>query len=612
MKSPHPGRGHRGVSADAPSTDALTAGEPQSDLNAPDPSTDINGPASRSAGLACRFGRLTRFGWLTRFTWLPFGLAIAGAVVLAAVYSQTVQGSDQTLVAMGFDTERAQLITSLVIGGVAAAAVALGLNRPRYATLLGLGALAALFSQTFWDETQRDAGLTGALGTFDPIGWVLTLVTLAMIGLVASWAGATLAMALRPTLVASVVAVRDVTTAVAVDASVWVSARAGRGRSGLRARRPDFRSMRRPLAVVLVLVLLGVTLPAFGNMVNLTPDTYMLQGVDKGGGLAPGGSYPDVSFAAPSDTPTPSPTSEIAANSPTQSASPTARITAAPGTKPWLAWKPTGSGQVTKVMMPAPWKGGTASTSEIDVYTPPGYKRNGTRLYPVIYEAPTGLTLWNSGTNVISALDTLIDSGDIPPVIVVFIDSLNAPYGDTECADMYDGSQWFETYIYSTVVTFVDQQYRTIPDPSARTVMGMSAGGFCSAMLAMRHPGTFSVSISFSGYYWAGANGPVSAKPFGSEIVSHSPALIAPTIPPEYRSRLYFILVACEDQTNGACPKQDFYIWHATNFEKILKADGYQYLNISSYYTHGWTQVRYETPGVLEAWAAREVINGVW
>lgn len=66
-------------------------------------------------------------------------------------------------------------------------------------------------------------------------------------------------------------------------------------------------------------------------------------------------------------------------------------ITAAPGTKPWLAWRPTGTGKMTRVDMPAPWIGGTKSTSEIDIYTPPGYEAFGDRLYPVLLEAPTGL-----------------------------------------------------------------------------------------------------------------------------------------------------------------------------------------------------------------------------
>jgi hypothetical protein len=87
------------------------------------------------------------------------------------------------------------------------------------------------------------------------------------------------------------------------------------------------------------------------------------------------------------------------AATPIPTASPLA--TAAPGTKPWLARKPTGSGHVTVVNMPAPWTGGT--TADVSIYTPPGYDPHGNLLYPVLYEAPTSLALWSSdGANALA------------------------------------------------------------------------------------------------------------------------------------------------------------------------------------------------------------------
>jgi S-formylglutathione hydrolase FrmB len=290
----------------------------------------------------------------------------------------------------------------------------------------------------------------------------------------------------------------------------------------------------------------------------------------------------------------------------TPSPSPTTAITAAPGTKPWLAWKPTGSGYVYTINMPAPWIGGTKSTADVSVYTPPGYDAAGTRRYPVLYEAPTGLVLWNEGTGVVPALDSMIDSGAMPATIVVFIDSSGAPYADTQCADFYDGRQRLETYISTTVVDYIDLHFKTIVDPRARGIMGMSAGGFCAPMLALRHPDVFSISISFSGYFWAGTAGASSATPFGSTagLNAHSPALLAPQIPVTERSKLYFVVIADVGQ--------QFYGPQAAAFEKILTADGYEDLARNSPYTHGWEQVRYETPGALQAWGARLVVNGIW
>lgn len=518
-----------------------------------------------------------------KYAWLPVGAAIAAVVVLVSVYSTTVQSTDATFVLMGFDPDRAQLITALIIAAMGAAAVTLVVNRVGFATVLGTLSLAALFAETFGVETQNALHSTGATGVFDAGGWVLTLVTLVVIGFVASWAGATLAAAVRPGMISA---------GLAVGALV-------------KARRPSPSLMRRPIAAVLVLVLLAVTVPVFGDMVNLSPDARMLQGNNQGGGLVHEVSFPAISpIAQATATPSPTPSSSVALGPAGPSPTPTPSITAAPGSKPWLDWKPSGNGRVTKVDMLAPWIGGTKSTSEINIYTPPGYQGSDARPYPVIYEAPTGLTLWGGGTGVTSALDTLISSGQMPAAIVVFIDSVGAPYGDSECADMYDGSQWFESYITNTVVRWVEERYNVIHDPRARAIMGQSAGGFCAAMLALRHPDVFGVAISFSGYYTAGGGGPASVKPFGSTLDAHSPALLAPKLAAEDKVKPYFIIVAN--------PYQSFYGPNATNFEKILQTNGYRFYAIHSLYTHGWPQVRYETPVALEAWSAQLVISGIW
>jgi enterochelin esterase-like enzyme len=498
------------------------------------------------------------------------------------VYSDTVRSTDVTFVLMGFDPDRSQLITALIIGGVAAAAANLVIDRGGYATVLGAASIAALFTETFVTETRNALAATGALGSFDRTGWALTLVTLLVIGFISAWAGATLAAGARPGIIASGVAAKDL----------------------VRTRRPGLA--RRPIAAVLVIVLLGVTVPAFGDMVNLSPDALMLGAGNQGGGLvhsvppllsvAP----PSATPSAPTATPDPSASATVA---PSQGPTVTPRITAAPGSKPWLAWQPTGSGQVVEVDLPAPWAGG--NKSEIDIYTPPGYTPDTDQTYPVIYEAPTGLSLWSKGTGVLTALDTLIDSGEMPATIVVFIDSLGPPHGDTECADSTDGQQWFETYISKTVVEFVDTRFKTIRDPAARAIMGMSAGGFCAPMLALRHPDVFHISISFSGYFWAGAAGPDSALVFGPEgLNSHSPEWLAPNLQGYVRYQMYFIVVAAD---NG-----DFYGVSAKNFETTLRTNGYKYYALASLYTHGWPQVRYDTPAVLQAWGAQLVLNGVW
>ncbi|MGZ6314980.1 MAG: hypothetical protein ACXWNI_05050, partial [Candidatus Limnocylindrales bacterium] len=137
------------------------------------------------------------FGALRRIPRPVTSFVVAALVLLVAVLSGTVEETDRTLVIMGFDADRAQLITTLLVSAIAAVAATLAVGRPGIGALLGTLAVAALFGQTFIVETQDALAATGALGSFDPIGWTLTLATLVVIGFIAAWAGATLAAALR-------------------------------------------------------------------------------------------------------------------------------------------------------------------------------------------------------------------------------------------------------------------------------------------------------------------------------------------------------------------------------------------------------------------------------
>ena len=505
------------------------------------------------------------------------GVGIAAIVLLVAFVSGAIDGTNTTLVIMGFDPDRAQLITSLLIGVIAAGAVTLATGRFGLATMLGLVVGGILFVGTFTAETQGALAAKGVDGVFDLGGWLLTLLTLGVIGLISSWAGAALGATARPFTVQAAVVLRD----------------------AARRRLVERRALRYPLAVALILILLVVTVPAFGDLVNFAPDSLMRGGAPQALAAAKAGSSdgtPDASASTPIQTAEATPFASAGPTSPSSNSG-----------RPWLAWLPTGIGHVTTNNLAAPWKGGTASTVDITVYTPPGYDPAGTRRYPVLYEAPTGYHLWGGATNVKAALDTLIDSGSVPAMIVVFIDSLGGPFPDVECADSFDQRQWYDTFVGVTMVGWMDTHFKTIAQPAARATMGMSAGGFCSAILALHHPGVFGTSIAFSGYYQAGASGTNSAAPFGGNktlLADYSPSVVVGRLDAATRARLYFIIVAKPDQPQFG-PQ-------AAAFEKELAADGYRYDSIAAPDPHGWPQVRAEFPATLEAWSVRMVATGVF
>lgn len=504
--------------------------------------------------------------------------AVAAAlVVAAAAASGAIDSTNTTLVVMGFDPDRAQLISALLVGGVAAAAGFMAANRLFKATYFGLLGVLAVFGPTFVSETRTAIAASGTQGSFDPVGWFLTLLTLLFIGTIAAWAGATLASGVRPAVIT-------------IGAGV-----AG----GIRARRLARAQLRGPLGAALIVVLLLVCVPIFGDMVNFTPDSHMVRGGPPPVGLISG---PD---ASPADT-VPAGAGSAGGTDPPQAplATPTPSDSSS---RPWLAWTPSGAGNAISVDMPAPWRGGTATTDNVTIYTPPGYEKSPTRDYPVLYEAPKQFHDWYVAAHVTTILDSLIDTGAIPPVIVVFVADIGGPYPDTECANSVDGKEWMDTFISRTVVSYVDSHFRTIATPRARAIIGFSQGGYCAAILALHHPSVFGTSIPISGYFQAGQGDPTSALPFGKQaaaLAAASPSVVATQLPAAIRSSLFFIVVA--PTTRSAYGVQ------ATDFRALLAKEGYPLVFQQSQTPHSWVQVRDQLPGALEAWAARLVQTGIF
>ena len=500
---------------------------------------------------------VARVGSSSRWTTVlsaALAAVVVGAVVVLAVVTETVYSTNSTLIFMGFDAERAQLITSLIIAAVGAALAILATNRIGLATLAGLGGFVSLFGYTFLHETKSALASTGINGSFDLAGWMLTLATLLLAGAISSWAGATLFGALRPGLFEAVASVRSIVS----------------------TRKLTLHFARRPLTVAAALLILVLCVPTFGDMVNYTPDSRMLHGGPPPVGLIPGGAAPHSGATA-----------------------------AAQG--PWVSSRPSGSGLVETTNLPAPWTGTSTQTEDVGVYTPPGYDAHGSRRYPVLYEAPFEYNLWDSSISIKVVLDTLIDSGTVPPMIVVFVNAWHAPIADTECANSVDGRQWMDTFISETVVSYVDSHYLTIARPEARATTGFSQGGYCAAILVLRHPTIFGTAIPISAYYWAGDGEAGSKLPFAGDLAARaaaSPMIAATLVPPETRAKLFFIVVAQ--------PSQPFFGTQATEFERLLTLEGYSFVAVDATIPHGWDQVRQELPDALEAWAGHLVTAGVF
>ena len=85
--------------------------------------------------------------------------------------------------------------------------------------------------------------------------------------------------------------------------------------------------------------------------------------------------------------------------------------------------------------------------------------------------------------------------------------------------DPRQGGLAYEDHITETVIGFVDRVFPTIPGGAGRAVAGMSMGGYGTMMLALRHPGVFSVAAAMmSGFIFACPGDPLT---YSDDFFSH-------------------------------------------------------------------------------------------
>lgn len=143
------------------------------------------------------------------------------------------------------------------------------------------------------------------------------------------------------------------------------------------------------------------------------------------------------------------------------------------------------------------------------IYLPPGYndKRFATTRYPVIYllhGAPGGEDDWIDGGLANQTADALIKTETIHPVIIVMPDgSLGDLHHDTQWGNSPVTGERVEDALVNDLIPSIDATYRTIPQPDARAIVGLSSGGYGALNIALHHPDTFHVVVSMSGYFSA-------------------------------------------------------------------------------------------------------------
>lgn len=130
------------------------------------------------------------------------------------------------------------------------------------------------------------------------------------------------------------------------------------------------------------------------------------------------------------------------------------------------------------------------------LFRPAAYDADAVRRFPVVY--------WLHGSggglagipSVAKRFDAAIESGKLPPCLVVFVNGLEMGM----YVDWADGSAPVESMIVRDLLPQVDATYRTIAKREGRLLDGFSMGGYGAARLGFKYPELFrAVSIVGAG-----------------------------------------------------------------------------------------------------------------
>lgn len=148
-------------------------------------------------------------------------------------------------------------------------------------------------------------------------------------------------------------------------------------------------------------------------------------------------------------------------------------------------------------------------TSTVVVQLPPGYDPTSSRRYPVLETFqgyPGQPTQWLDVLHLGQAVDQASSAGALVAPIIVSPQT-EVPVGvDSECVDGGGTNPKVETWLTTDIPNWVVGHFAVKTDRQAWATIGLSAGGWCAAMAAMRHPGTYSAAIVMAGYFtpWFG------------------------------------------------------------------------------------------------------------
>ncbi|MFN2560605.1 MAG: alpha/beta hydrolase [Jatrophihabitans sp.] len=135
------------------------------------------------------------------------------------------------------------------------------------------------------------------------------------------------------------------------------------------------------------------------------------------------------------------------------------------------------------------------------VYLPPAYLDHPSRPLPaleILHGTPGAPSDWAIRGQLLAAADSFAAGHGGRAPIIVMPDINGSWRADSECIRTAAGAD-VEAYLTSDVVTYVRTAFRAAVGRTRWWLAGVSEGGLCAAMLALRHPTTYSDFGDMSG-----------------------------------------------------------------------------------------------------------------
>src|SRR5690554_6694588 len=162
-----------------------------------------------------------------------------------------------------------------------------------------------------------------------------------------------------------------------------------------------------------------------------------------------------------------------------------------------FALKEVPHGHVDEILFPSK---STSSSKRAYVYTPPGYDKEASKRYPVLYLQHgycENETSWPTQGRANLIMDNLIAEGKAKPFIIVMTYGMTneIEFGGLRNFDIKP----FQTVLVDELIPYVDANYRTLANQENRAMAGLSMGGFETKLITLNRPDVFSSYALFSG-----------------------------------------------------------------------------------------------------------------